>query len=573
MRRTVAVLAALAVTLTLLGLTRHLLLVTTTEDVAYTASTDYSVAVPAIDLGEGWQTTLHIQNAGDAPTSARIEFFGADDAECPAIRQPFAVRCVGSIPAGAVDTFGVGGDPELAEARSAIVHSARPGDAGCSTAPGEPLAVVVRRTRVSNGGESRIASSAYVGIAPAVAGFWDAGQKAYVTVIPWVETSDTSQTILHLQNIGLECAEEVELEFISGPGGCVPASRLLPTIRPGRALTVTLDSVFEEDFSGSVWIRSPQPLAVVVDRRLDDGTMLATHATGRAAVHQMVDAPLVLQDGNNWNTRLRVQNAGTRFTALVEMAYRTSEITPTVKSEHVVCLGGSTSADTATVTGLTQPFTGTVALRSLALGPDQPEIPPLAADVDLLGAGTGAAYHAPNRITDTLIAPDIALPWLTRAYPLTTTLSLTYTARIAVMNQSEAGDGFISLTFYDADGSIRSYQPETPLGPGAMRVIDLADVSELPAGWHGSAILQFLSLQSGASVAVAVLETASGAAGDTMAGYAGIVAQVQAQPTPTPPPTATVTPHPTPTSEPTATATPTIKPTSLPDTYLPLLHR
>jgi hypothetical protein len=161
------------------------------------------------------------------------------------------------------------------------------------------------------------------------------------------------------------------------------------------------------------------------------------------------------------------------------------------------------------------------------------------------------------------------LPWLTRAYPVTTaTLSLTYTSRIAVVNQSEVGEGFISLTFYDSDGSITTYQPEPALGPGTMRFLNLADTPDLPAGWHGSAILQFLSLQPGASVAVAVLETAPGAAGDGVTGYAGIVTHVQTQPTPTPAPTATATPQPTPLPTPTAT-----RPAPLSHTYLPLLRR
>lgn len=572
MRRLTTVVIAFAVTFALLILSRHLLLVTATEDATYTASADYAVAVPAINLGDGWQTTLQIQNTGDTPTSARIEFFDTTDAECPAAREPMAVHCVGPIPAGAGRPFAISDDPTMAEARSAIVYSAQPGEVGCGATTGEPLTVLVRRTRVDNGGDLKVASSTYVGIAPAVAGFWDTDQEAYVTVIPWVETSDTKRTILHLQNIGLECADEVDLEFISGPGGCVPTPSLLPAIPPGHALRVDLAEAFEDRFSGSAWVRSPQPLAVVVDRWLDDGIMLSTHATGRGAAHPSIEAPLILQSDSGWNARLGNQNASARFSALVETVYRNSEVTPTLKSQGPICPGGSISIDVSTVTELPPPFTGTVALRSLALDPELPEIPPLAADIDLLRAGAGAAYHASNRITDTLSVPDIALPWLTRAYhPPTATLSLTYTSRIAVVNQSEA-DGFVSLTFYHPDGSITTYQPETALGPRAMRMINLTDVSVLPAGWHGSAILQFLSTQPGASVAVAALETASGGSGDMVTGYAGIVATVQAQPTPTPLPTATAMP--TATATPESTATPTVPPpTSLPDTYLPLLRR
>ncbi|MFQ5343410.1 MAG: hypothetical protein ACE5F6_17860 [Anaerolineae bacterium] len=604
MRRPVAVITAVAVTLTLLGLSRHLLLATETEQATFTASADYTLAVPAISLGDGWQTTLQIQNTGALPTSARIEFFGAAHAECPATREPLAVQCVGPIPAGAVQIFDVGSDPTLAEARSAIVHSTQPGDAGCSAASGEPLAVLVQRTRANNGKqfvgtshaggggretlpnrggggretlpnrgseEPAIASSAYVGVAPAVAGFWDRDLRAYVTVIPWVETSDTRRTILHVQNIGLKCSGEVELEFISG-SSCLPRQETLPAIPPGHSIRVDVADEVAGGTSGSAWIRSSQPVAVVVDRWPDNGTMLSTHATSRAAAHQTVDVPLVRQDSNRWNTATRSQNASTRFTALVGMTYRTTEITPTLESQSVVCPGGSVSIDTATVEGLTLPFTGTVALRSLALGPEQPEIPSLTADVDLLSTGGGAAYHAPNRITGTLTAPDIALPWLTRAYhPLTASPGLTYTSQIAVVNQGEAGEGFISLTFYDPDGSITTFQPETPLGPRAMRLIDLADVAALPAGWHGSAVLQFLSLDPGAGVAAAVLETAPGASGDAVTGYAGIVTAVQAQPTPFPSPTATVTPTPTVTPQP--TATPATTQPALSNTYLPLLHR
>lgn len=593
MRRPVAVITAVAVTLTLLGLSRHLLLATETEQAAFTASTDYTLAVPAIDLGDGWRTILQIQNTGNVPTSARIEFFRPADAECPASREPLAVQCVGPIPAGAVQTFDVGSDPTLAEARSAIVHSAQPGDAVCGVTSGEPLAIVVRRTRMNSGKqfggtshvggggretlpnrggeEPEIASSAYVGVAPAVAGFWDTDQGAYVTTIPWVEASDTSQTILYVQNLGQECSGEVELEFLSG-ASCLPRQAILPAILPGRSIRVDVADEVAGDLNGSVWIRSSQPVAVVVDRRLDNGTLLSTHATGRAAAHQTVDVPLVWQDSDRWNTVTRNQNASTRFTALVGMTYRTLEITPTLESQRVVCPGGSASIDMATVDGLTLPFTGTVALRSLALGPEQPEIPSLTADVDLLIAGSGAAYHAPNRITSTLTAPDVALPWLTRAYhPLTSSLNLTYTSQIAVVNQSEAGEGFISLTFYSPDGSITTFQPETPLGPRAMRLIDLVDIAVLPAGWHGSALLQFLSLDPGAGVAAAVLETAPGASGDTVTGYAGIVTAVQAQPTPFPSPTATVTPTPTVTPQP--TATPATTQPALSNTYLPLLHR
>lgn len=615
MRRPVTILTTLVTGFALVTVSRTVLLTSAAwpasqaglrvaEDGPYTASADHTLAVPAIDLGDGWQTILQIQNTGNVPTSARIEFFGSADAGCPASREPLAVQCVGPIPVGSVQSFDVGSDATLAEAQSAIVHSAQPGDTGCSATPGEPLAVVVRRTRVRSGtrfggrnhrgdgretlpnqtetlpnqtetvpnrdGEGpRITRSAYVGVAPAVAGFWDGDLRSYVTVIPWVETSDTVRTILHVQNLGVGCSGEVELEFLSG-ASCLPRQAILPAILPGRSIRIDVADDVPGNLNGSAWIRSSQPLTVVVDRWLDNDTLLSTHATGRAVAHQTVDVPLVQQDGDGWDTATRSQNASTQFTALVGMIYRTAAITPAVESQSVVCPGGSTSIDTAAVEGLTLPFTGTVALRSLALGEEQPEIPVLTADVDLLWAGSGAAYHAPNRITGTLTTPNIALPWLTRAYhPPTASPSLTYTSQIAVMNQSEAGEGFISLTFYSPDGSITTFQPETPLGPRAMRLIDLADIAVLPAGWHGSAVVQFLSLDPGAGVAAAVLETASGASGDTLTSYAGIVTAVQAQPTPIPSPIATITP--TPTVTPQTTATP--QPAAPPDVYLPLLRK
>jgi hypothetical protein len=539
----------------------------------YTASADYTVALPALHSRSG-ETKISIQNTGNQTTGARIEFYDGTADDC-STSEPIAVRCVDAIAPGTAYTLDLYSDPSLTQAQSAIVRSIGP-DSGCSrhAQPGQPLAVAVERAQQRGNTGGLVGRASYVGIAPAVAGFWDAESDAYVTVIPWLEITGTHDTELHLQNIGTTCAAAVELELISGPAGCgpsMPTNHGVSPIAPGQALTIELGALYPSGAEGSAWLRSSQPLAVVVDRWTADGALLSTHVTGQRVAHTMQSAPLVAVGQEGWETAIRVHNASSHFTALAEVGYGADAITPTIISQELICPGGTVSmgpwADVGT------PFTGTITLRSAPLGAELPELPPLASEVELLAAG-GAAYHAPNVITDTAPGgPAVALPWLTRGYRPVPTLNVTRTSHIAVANQSNVAQGVINLTLYGAEGAVATYQPEAPLGPGRSVTIDLADVPGLSTGWHGSGILQLLSLPPGAPVAATVLEVAEGATGDTLTAYTGPVAQLQAQPTPPPTATATHSPSPPP---PTAT----LQPTSTPGTpaapaeiYLSLVRR
>lgn len=572
MRHVTAALGVTAIAFAAMVVTFRLLAAGLPEPAAYTASADYVLALPALDLQRG-ETTIAIQNAGDSPTGAQIEFYGSS-AGCTAI-DPVAVRCVDAIAPGAAHAMDLDGDAAIAQAGSAIVRSIRSGSA-CSggTQRGEPLAVVVQRAVQRENAGGAVGRASYVGIAPAVSGFWDPAADAYVTVIPWLEVTGTLDTRIHIQNTGPACTDAVELELIPGPVGCgpsMPTNHELPAIAPAQAVTVELGTLHPSGFQGSALLRSSQPLAVVADRWASRDALLSTHATGRSAAHTAQDAPLVALGQDVWETVIRAHNASSRFTAWVEVAlWWTDEMTPTIASQGLVCPGGTFVA--GGLDDVAEPFTGTVAVRSVPLGAGLPELPWLAVEVDLLATG-GAAYHAPNLITDTTDAPTLALPRLTRDYRSAATLNITHTSRIAVVNQSDTASGAVNLTLYGADGEVSTYQPDELVGPRRSLTIDLADVPSLGSNWHGSGVLEFLSLPPGGPMAATVLETVAGAAGDTLIAYTAPVARLQAQPTPAPSATATQSPVP-----PAATATPQATstastPTTPTDLHLPLLRR
>lgn len=545
-RRTIVGWLILAAALTIFGGRKHLAAQPAADELPRsgeardpTATDNTRIALPAIDVGNGWVTQVHVQNAGHQPTAAVLDFYSTLYPRlCPikAGQNLVGTRCTGPIAPGTTWTLELTEGMELDEAKSAVVYSVVPGgqDAACggngSRAPGQPLAVTVTRIRTPTDGQPA-ASSAYTGI-------WhfdaDRGSR-YRAFAPWVAANSDQTHAIAIQNMGDECSTFQRYYFRQAFPGRALIEWL--DIKPGAAVRITGDVIWFEPFIGSAWVRaaelsaggntpiSPQPLAVVVDQWGEGEQELMTYAGVPGSFAAATSyAPLVYKGVGGWDTAFQVQNVGRWF----------RPITATVS--FVDFGGASVGTASRRIEGwdswrvsvrdeeLPEAWLGTLRTHVEAAYAERDVSPKSLSVVSLVNKYGQAASYASLQPPPQGGA-EVALPWLVKGYrEYHGSVESTQTSRIALQNLNpNPGTTRFRIDFYGEDGVVGSLDGQ--IEAAQARLIDLREVDVLPAGFHGSAVVRLKeTTQPGyAAIGAIVFETTEAVGnGDWSRAYEGI---------------------------------------------------
>jgi len=552
--------------------------------------------VPVIQVGEGWETLIQVQNVGFLPTSAIMFLWGDYSSTCPFNDPgPIASLCSDSIPPGSAWT--VRGD-DLAGATAAIAYPVSPDLAGTkceeaqdavgdssawhtwieqweAEARGGVLAVTVHRVGPDDGGAT--VSSAYTGISedleasPPFAYFVPLNKRAY----------DGSDTELYVQNSGQMCAS-VWVHYQRQESCQREYDQHIELLTPGETYRTDVPEYLGDGWRGSASISANVPLGIVVDEWGHD--MLFTHQVPllEEVSGSVVSYGPLIYLGQEWSTVVQVQNlTQTAQPTFVTVSFLDENGELVHSLSDWICANGSQSFYVPTFDALPGQFIGAAVIESQSriLPPTEDEIPgsPVYAMVKLFSSNTGQgmSYNAiPQDRVEGVEA--IALPRLVKN-------DQGWSSEIAFRNNSVQNRLHVALDIYSGDGSLTTV-PLT-IEPNHVSYVRLDDLGSVPDAFVGSGVMWITDVEGDGplSPAVVVVEKASGS-GDLTEGYEGIPLtggyprsdDDQPTATPTATPTGTNTPTPTPTATPdltgTATPTPTSTPTTTPE-YTPTLKR
>ena len=525
------------------------------------------IFVPALeavgDDGSLCATEIVIQNVGVEPSKAIVLFWGEPGACGPTENGPMRVECTGLLNPGIA--WRISGPMIPAGARSAIVYSATTkgvneadpelgiemddtvADWLCESlffdAVGDAAAANGFRRAVEEGAkylglrmeralgarlsvtidrECNDGSMRYVGITSeddsdgaAVGGSYD-----YVSPMLAAGGGRVGTPRMIAMNTGLECATIsvfARRHLASDPnpvGGIECPTGLLCgtfTVAPGETLVVDPISAACLDADGSAWIRSDQPLAVVVDGfglmgRLSAVAEQASWSgarpgSGSSSSRERVvrlSAPLVYHDFNGWSTIVHVANSTSDdITARLTIWDRGGAKMAVGPVDIGLCaLGGRAVALDEIMADVPENFTGTVSVEAVSLGPVGPGEP----------IGGGAADSAPEALSVTIelvrraedgtlvssaaydvrpAAPDMALIGVPSVVKH---IGAGGNTVLAIHNQVRT-PGFTDFTmyFYDESGLV-DYVCQK-LGSNQVDYVDIETWGYVNSGFSGSAVI------------------------------------------------------------------------------------
>ncbi len=203
---------------------------------------------------------------------------------------------------------------------------------------GQPLAVSVNRSCQGNNTPGLPVQGAYPGISEWMEGMYaPAGAYTYYAPLIWAtfgpEPRDWS-SVLHIQNSGNICTS-VEVWY-QAQGDCARAviDDIL-SLAGGESAEMDPNRVVGPGFQGSAWIRSSQPLGVIVDHIGMDMFMsyraFPANVSSVDAVPPGGDlftagslvnyAPLIYREFNGWDTGIQVQNLSSIHNAKVRVQF------------------------------------------------------------------------------------------------------------------------------------------------------------------------------------------------------------------------------------------------------------
>jgi|GEM_PF-1655716 len=344
------------------------------------AGVDWRLQLPVVG-GEGCETIIQVQNVGEKDTKALLVFWG-DPSFCPPQSAgPLKAECSGLLRPGSAWTFMASQLP--AAARSAMVYSTnannqvrnkqgnlrRFADVVCEEAltfagsadqwtsfdeayryqgtyygewdqsglhqvvldfaknQGEPLAVTVNRACPDAVDANLKDHAAYTGVSSDQEGARDPRGGAFMYYAPLVFAAKGGlNSKVCIQNSGTECTS-LEIWFKAQDDCLRAVIGDVLSLAPGETVCFDPNGVIGPDWLGSAWIRSTQPLGVIVD------TMGANHFTSYNGVPTDVDAlnfsygnqvsflPLTYSEYQGWDSAIQVQNMSAVVAAKVKVYF------------------------------------------------------------------------------------------------------------------------------------------------------------------------------------------------------------------------------------------------------------
>jgi hypothetical protein len=192
---------------------------------------------------------------------------------------------------------------------------------------GQPLAATVNRQCPDPTDPNVMNNAVYTGVSSDEEGARDPQFGGFTYYAPLVlANANGLNTWLWIQNSGVECSS-IEIWF-KAQDNCLRAilGDVL-TVSPGESVHFDPNTVVGPDWQGSAWIRSSQPLGVIVD------TMGANHFTSYKGVTgdvfslqfslgtQVNYAPLIYNELQGWDTAIQVQNLSSTTAAKVKVYF------------------------------------------------------------------------------------------------------------------------------------------------------------------------------------------------------------------------------------------------------------
>ena len=305
----------------------------------------------------GVEYVIEAQNVGSTWTKIALLLFGEAQPYCePQVQAPFKLECTGLLKPGSSWIWS--SNALSKSAKSAIAFSFDPKDKDCydfvglTTRPwpfslstlglisanpippvgyfpflwpsaepwaGEPVAIEVVRKAPTPGNANQVMSSAYNGLSGMAEGKYDPVFGGYAFYAPVVYSGFMGMnSTLYIQNSGDECTS-LELWF-KAQDDCLRAMVCeVMALAPGYTAEINAAGCVPPGFIGSVWLRSTQPLGIVVDQVSSGALMSYTGRPGSLDYPSEYDkyysggsnvayGPLMYREYNGWDTRVHVQN-------------------------------------------------------------------------------------------------------------------------------------------------------------------------------------------------------------------------------------------------------------------------
>jgi hypothetical protein len=526
------------------------------------------VQIPVIQVGDGWETWIQVQNVGQADTKFALLLFDYSGEYCgPQCLGPLKIELSGRVPVGGawsyklasantVDCDGVPFSPKSGFLISLSMEQALElelldcWDTALSVwglvldwwtsifqegPEGEPAAVSVDRIQIGSGGTPRVA--AYTGISMAMELSVDPRTHAFMYYAPTLfDTFSPSgwSSKIWIQNSGMECTS-LDVWFHKQQD-CLKANvQEVLSLCPGETIAVTPSS---PGFLGSAWIRASQPLGVIVDEYNGNGSILMSYRGMPAGIYEgflygslFNFAPLIYREFNGWNTSIVVQNLSSVVNALVKVYFldNSGDIIDTIV--EWICPRGSQTFYLPAINTLPGQYVGQARIESQNWwGPGDPlqNAPLVLSVVNLVNyvSGQGAAYNTFPRWEVQLdgYGKDVGLPMLVKDKhdPYEPTGSH-WSSEIAMTNlDMEPGISVYRLDFFDQNGLL--YSLCQTLNEKQVDYIKLKNIGIIPDGWLGSGIISWMCsspLDVGALGVVVVERASDYASGDLTKAYEG----------------------------------------------------
>ncbi len=385
-----------------------------------------------------------------------------------------------------------------------------------SLAWGQPIAAEVLR-RCADPDSPADISSKYEGVTGFYYGQFDPvyGSFSYYTPLLYAAASGL-ESVTYIQNVGLDCTT-VEIWFQQQDNCLRPLICEIFTLSPGETYQYAASDCVGPGWIGSAWMRTSQPIAVVVDQI--GRSLLMTYNGTPSQLRFSYDGepeytrgstvaygPLVYSEYQGWETGIQVQNLSAITAAKVKVYFydRSGDIITTLVDW--ICPRGSQSFYLPMVTGLPGNWVGWVRVESQEwFTPGAMPVPatPIIAVAQLIkyaniqqtAANEGVAYNLlpePKAFDWQLGSGNggtesgqalIAIPSLLKDLDATGV-----TTELAIANLvSKPGFTDFVIYIYDANGLIDFVCQK--LGAKQVEYIDLQTWGYLSPGFKGAAVI------------------------------------------------------------------------------------
>jgi len=474
------------------------------------------IQVPVIQLGDGWETWIHIFNKSQAydGTGVIVFFWGEYSGLCPSNSPPPSGHiCMNvpwngvwtvksAIPAGSKSAIIFAIDEaqfvDACLAADGVSHIDAWWEVWSDLYPGEELAVVVDRKGPND--FDTVVSSAYTGISEEMEG----EDSPYKYFAPYtMKGYNDLDTIIYIQNSGKICGS-VWIQYEEQGFCSFIYSQHIEQIAPGETYSTTVPAELSAPWLGSAYIESNVPLGIVVDQTslapsADRGMLLSWRGQPYQPIENdgvwdtEVYGDLIFREWSGWNASVQVQN----LTKISQPTFVTVDFMDNSGDEILfladwICPGGSETFYLPVVTDLGFDYWGAVEIESH----EQVDWPggthdgaPIFAIIDLKNAtrGQGGAYNAHPRF-EKENAWDLSLPLLAKKHQNLTSL-------FVIRNNSNCNKIKPEIKFKNQEGRVVCMLNSFWLHPKHSKLIDLANIGCLTDGWVGAAEIQVTEVE------------------------------------------------------------------------------